>query len=322
MKKHWLILVIGAILSTTHPTPLFAQDKTFELLAHRGLHQTFNPEGVDKDTCTAARIDPPSHPYIENTLESIQAALDLGADIIEFDVHPTIDNEFVVFHDWTLDCRTDGHGVVREQDSRYLKTLDVGYGYTADGGKSYPFRGKFIGAMPTLREVLTSFPHVSFLINIKSNQQEEGRLLTEYLHNIPNAGKGRLYVYGKGAGIDLFASLNKDIVTLSKQQAKSCLQSYILFGWSGHISGACHHKLVPIPANYQWLIWGWPDRFEQRLKKVGSRALFMGAHRKGKADSGIDDVESFKSIPVGFSGIVFTNRIDLIGTYVTRKNSQ
>ena len=62
-----------------------------EILAHRGLHQTYNPVGVDKDTCTAERIDTPIHAHIENTIASIQASIDLGADIVEFDIHPTID---------------------------------------------------------------------------------------------------------------------------------------------------------------------------------------------------------------------------------------
>ena len=152
-----------------------------QVLAHRGLHQTFNPVDVTNNTCTAARIDTPRHQHIENTLPAIQAALDLGADIIEFDIHPTTDGEFVVFHDWTLECRTDGTGVTRKQTLTYLKSLDIGYGYTVDGGKSYPFRGKFIGAMPSLGEVFTTFPNTHFLINIKSKSTTEAKALTAYL---------------------------------------------------------------------------------------------------------------------------------------------
>lgn len=144
-----------------------------EILAHRGIHQIFDPIGVTDKTCTASRIDTPIHNYIENTLPSIRAAIDLGADIIEFDVHPTTDGEFVVFHDWGLECRTNGTGVVREQSSRYLKSLDIGYGYTSDGGKTYPFRGKYIGAMPKLGEVLSEFPENKFMINIKSRNITE-----------------------------------------------------------------------------------------------------------------------------------------------------
>src|ERR1700704_1812185 len=44
------------------------------LLAHRGLAQTFDLDGVTNDSCTAARIHAPTHPYLENTLASMAAA--------------------------------------------------------------------------------------------------------------------------------------------------------------------------------------------------------------------------------------------------------
>ncbi len=280
------------------------------ILAHRGLHQTYNPVGVKTMDCTASIIDVPTHDYLENTLTSLQAAIDLGADIIEFDVHPTTDGEFMVFHDWELSCRTDGKGVVRKQSKDYLKSLDIGHGYTADGGKTYPFRGKFIGEMPTLGEVFTAFPETHFLINIKGNKTEEAAQLTEYLKEHPFANRKRLSVYGSGENIPKFGKLNPDMLILSKQTAAACLKLYLLTGWSGYIPQECHNSYVPVPKNYQWLIWGWPNRFENRLKKVGSKALLMGDHKKGKANSGIDDLES---IPANFGGVVFTNRIDIVG---------
>jgi glycerophosphoryl diester phosphodiesterase len=57
------------------------------LLAHRGLHQTFSHVGLTGDTCTAERIHPPEHGYLENTLPSMEAAFRLGADIVEIDIH-------------------------------------------------------------------------------------------------------------------------------------------------------------------------------------------------------------------------------------------
>src|SRR5690349_15510715 len=77
------------------------------LIAHRGLGQTFHREGLTGETCTAERIFPPEHPYLENTIEGFAAAFAAGADIVEFDVHPTTDGDFVVFHDWTVNCRTE-----------------------------------------------------------------------------------------------------------------------------------------------------------------------------------------------------------------------
>jgi glycerophosphoryl diester phosphodiesterase len=311
-----LLLAIFSLFNSSWRCVAASHERRFDVLAHRGLYQTFNPIGVTNETCTASRIDPPRHDYIENTLSSIQAAIDLGADIVEFDVHPTTDNEFVVFHDWSLECRTDGKGIVREQSLAYLKSLDIGYGYTADNGESYPFRGKFIGAMPTLNEVLKAFPDTQFVINIKSRSIREARLLTQYLEESKFANRKRLIVYGSGEGIAYFAEKNRDLMTLSKQRAKSCITSYVLIGWSGYMPEACRNSIVPVPENYQWLIWGWPQRFEERLADVGSRPVLTGAHISGKANSGIDSPESFKSIPEGYQGIVLTNRIDLFGKAV------
>ena len=281
------------------------------ILAHRGLYQTYDSTGVERSDCTATRIHPPIHDYLENSLPSIQAALDLGADIVEIDIHPTTDNEFVVFHDWTLNCRTDGEGVVREHDTVYLKSLDIGFGYTADGGETFPFRGKYIGAMPTLNEVLSAFPEAHFLINLKGGKIEESRLLTDYLlaHNFQN--QTRLSVSGNGENVPEYAELNPKNITLSRQRAIPCLKKYLLLGWSGYVPKECHNSYVPVPRNYRWLVWGWPNRFENRLRKVGSMSLLMGDHKKGAEGAGaINDLDS---IPKNFGGVVWTNRVDIIG---------
>ena len=55
------------------------------LLAHRGLHQTFPSDGLKGDTCTAERIYPPEHAYLENTIASMHAAFEAGADVVELD---------------------------------------------------------------------------------------------------------------------------------------------------------------------------------------------------------------------------------------------
>ena len=161
-KRHIALIVVGAfvVFAALNNTNLLAPDRPGRpvLLAHRGLAQTFDAEGVKNDTCTASRIHPPEHPYLENTIASMDAAFKSGADIVEFDIHPTTDGHFVVFHDWTLDCRTDGHGVTREHSMAYLKKLDIGHGYTADGGKTFPFRGKGIGRWSSLKGSRTRSP--------------------------------------------------------------------------------------------------------------------------------------------------------------------
>ena len=156
-----------------------------QLIAHRGVHQTFHRENLEGDTCTAERIYPPEHDYLENTLRSMEAAFAAGADIVELDVHPTTDGHFAVIHDWTVDCRTEGTGETRSHDLAYLKTLDVGYGYTADGGETYPFRGKGVGLMPSFDEVMAAFPDKKFLVNYKSNEEREGDMLAAMVAEHP-----------------------------------------------------------------------------------------------------------------------------------------
>ncbi len=61
----------------------------------------------------------------ENTLESIQKALDLGVDAVEIDVHRCRTRELVVIHDFTLDRTTNGEGEVSEKTFDQLQALKV-----------------------------------------------------------------------------------------------------------------------------------------------------------------------------------------------------
>ena len=92
----------------------------------------------------------------------MEAAFAAGADVVEFDVHPTTDGKFAVFHDWTARLPHRGQGRHARASLAELKALDIGYGYTADGGKTFPFRGKGVGLMPSLDEVLATFPDRGF----------------------------------------------------------------------------------------------------------------------------------------------------------------
>ncbi|MGY5849012.1 glycerophosphodiester phosphodiesterase [Salegentibacter sp. F14] len=61
----------------------------------------------------------------ENTLESIQKAIDLGVDAVEIDVHRCKTGEIVVFHDFTLDRTTNGTGEIANKPWEELKLLKV-----------------------------------------------------------------------------------------------------------------------------------------------------------------------------------------------------
>ena len=191
------------------------------LLAHRGVHQDFSHSGVTEDTCTASRIFPPHNNFMEDTIPSMKEAFKDGADVIEFDIHPTTDGSWAVFHDWTLDCRTNGHGVTRNQTLAYLKSLDIGYGYTADGGKTFPLRGQGVGLMPSLDEVLNAFPNGSFLIHIKSNDAHEGSALALKLKKLSGSRLRDLMVYGDYRPISVVHKEMPTLRTMSRKTEKA-----------------------------------------------------------------------------------------------------
>lgn len=62
----------------------------------------------------------------ENTLAAFRAAIALGADMIELDVHATADRRLAVIHDESIDRTCDGRGFVREMTLAEIKTFDAG----------------------------------------------------------------------------------------------------------------------------------------------------------------------------------------------------
>lgn len=286
-----------------------APEGRVQLLAHRGVHQTFDMEGVDNDTCTATRIREPVAPEIENTIGSMRAAFDLGADVVELDVHPTTDGQFAIFHDWTVDCRTQGAGATRDHDMAYLKTLDIGYGYTADGGKSFPLRGKGVGLMPTFSEVMTAFPEGKFLINFKSNEAREGDMLAEMLAEHPAWRSNVWGVYGGAAPTNRAIERIDGLRGYSGASLKRCIVRYIALGWTGFVPEDCRNTILLVPLNVGPWLWGWPHLFAARMQAEGSTIILRGDYGGGIVPGGIDTEADVARVPDRFSGYVWTNEI-------------
>ena len=64
--------------------------------------------------------------FPENTISAFEAAIQVKADMIEFDVCLSRDRIPVVIHDKTLDRTTDGKGLVADFSLSELKELDAG----------------------------------------------------------------------------------------------------------------------------------------------------------------------------------------------------
>lgn len=101
----------------------------------------------------------------ENTLPSIQKALDLNVEGIEIDVHLCASGELVVFHDFTLDRMTNGTGEIGKQTLSQLQSLLVD--------------GKY--KIPTLTEVLDLI-NAKCLLNIELKGEKTALPTVKLLH--------------------------------------------------------------------------------------------------------------------------------------------
>ncbi|MHA1936013.1 MAG: glycerophosphodiester phosphodiesterase [Candidatus Thorarchaeota archaeon] len=86
----------------------------------------------------------------ENTLLAFEKAWQLGAHMIELDIHETADNHLVVIHDHEVSRCTDGTGEVSELTYNEIKSLNAGNGQK----------------IPSLEEVLV-FAHGKVDVNIE-----------------------------------------------------------------------------------------------------------------------------------------------------------
>lgn len=301
-------LAVGAVFLLNSNLFVEPAGRQPTLLAHRGIAQRFDERDLRNDTCTAARMLPPTHAFLENTLPSIRASIAAGADLVEVDVHPTTDGQFAVFHDWTVDCRTEGRGETRSHTMAALKKLDIGYGYTADGGKTFPFRGQGVGLMPSLDEVLRVFPNQRLVINVKSRDPAEGRQLAAALSALPPARRAGLVVYGGDEPVAEVRNRLTDVRTASRASLKSCLIRYLLVGWSGHVPQACRRAMVLVPVNAAPFMWGWPHRFVQRMEAAGSEVFVVGPYGGGFT-TGIDTAQDLARLPADYMGGIWTNEI-------------
>jgi glycerophosphoryl diester phosphodiesterase len=68
----------------------------------------------------------------ENTLPAFEAALNAGADGVEFDVQRTVDGHLIVFHDEDVARTSDGNGLMPQMTLEEMKTLDVGSWFDED----------------------------------------------------------------------------------------------------------------------------------------------------------------------------------------------
>ncbi len=95
----------------------------------------------------------------ENTLASFRKGFELGAPLLELDIHLSADGQIVVIHDETVDRTTNGSGRVCDLSAADIRRLDAGSWFSAE------FAGE---PLPLLDEVLEwAHGRVGLVIELK-----------------------------------------------------------------------------------------------------------------------------------------------------------
>lgn len=146
-----------------------------------------------------------------NTMAAFRNAADLGADVLDGDVHRTADGVLVLIHDETVDRTSDGSGAVGELTLDRLRELDFGYRFTEDGS-THPYRGRGLGIV-TVDELFEAFDDgIGFGLEIKQTAPEAATELCETIRRFGYEDRVLVSSFGQG-NMDAFRRACPEVAT-------------------------------------------------------------------------------------------------------------
>ncbi|MBT1064139.1 glycerophosphodiester phosphodiesterase [Bowmanella sp. Y26] len=152
----WAGLSLAPMVNHMAPHPYYQADG-FEVIAH-GAGQGLRPK---------------------NTLEAAKHAWQLGADVIEMDIHASWDKQLLARHDETVDSTTNGQGRIRDMTWAQLQELDAGFQHLPE--QDFPYRGKQV-RIPALRDIFKTLPKARYMLEIKPNDRQVSQLLCNLIN--------------------------------------------------------------------------------------------------------------------------------------------
>jgi glycerophosphoryl diester phosphodiesterase len=283
------------------------------LVAHRGVAQPFDRETAG--ACGARAMGDSGHRMIENTIFSMQNAIAEGARGLALDVHASADGHAMIFRDADLDCRTDGTGRVADRSLSELQRLDVGFGYTGDGGRTFPLRGRGVGGMPTAEEVLRAFPDTLLIFSL-AEPRDADALVADFGRAGMAIGARHGFA-GSPAALARLRQLTPNGWTIDPAASEACLSGYRAKGWLGLVPAECNGVTVIVPRRGEWTFWGWPYRFFDRLAGGGAR-LFIEGDAEAGALVGLERPEQLGEVPHDYRGLLLIEDMYGVGRALQR----
>lgn len=315
MRFYNIILILVAVaavaLSAMNASWIASQPSgALVIVAHRGIAQ---PADRAAGGC-GAHIRASDQLFIENTVFSMQNAVRFGADALMIDVQASADGHAMVFRDADLACRTNGAGRVGAHPLAYLKGIDVGYRYTADG-HTFPLRGRGQGAMPTVEEVLRALPRSRLIFALADARAAEA--LVAAFASAGVAIDDNDGFAGDAATLARLRQLTHGGWILDPAASARCLDGYRRTGWLGIVPESCRGVTLIVPRRGEWTLWGWPYRFMDRLQGAGARFFIAGDSTDG-AVAGLDDADQLDEVPRHFAGMLLIEDMNDVGRALQR----
>lgn len=319
MSKSKILLILIAIacvaLSAMNASWIAPKPKgALTLIAHRGIGQPID-RAAGAGACSARAIRPSDNNFIENTQFSMQSAIRLGAGGLLLDVQASADGRAVIFRDPALECRTNGTGRVSDRPLAYLKSLDIAFGYSADQGRTFPFRGRGVGGMLTLEDVLRAFPREQLIFDLADPRAAEAAVAA---FGRAGVSLGATHGFAGGAGaLARLRQLTPNGWTLDRQASRACLSAYRRTGWLGLMPGECRGAALSLPYDGAWTLWGWPYRFLDRMAGAGARPVLTLAP-EGPALIGLEQPEQLGEVPRDYAGLLLVEDMYEVGRALVR----
>jgi glycerophosphoryl diester phosphodiesterase len=218
-----------------------------------------------------------------HTLLAYDTALEDGADMLELDIHETLDHVIVVMHDATVDRTTNCTGLIKEMTFVDLRKCDAGYNFTKDGGETYPYRDMGL-VVPSLEEVLERYPDTAVNIEIKQSEPSlvdglvdlvreyefEDKMVgasfsDEVVAELRAAAPEIATSLGEGESLDFWLKSNADIDP-DYVPAGEFLQLPIQYNLEGTIVDVLHPGFVPRVEEYDMYLHIWTVNDEEEMR--------------------------------------------------------
>ena len=106
---------------------------------------------------------------------------------------------------------------------------------------------------------------------------------------------------------------------LTKKSIMSCLGQYVGLGWLGLVPKPCHNTIMLVPINIAPWLWGWPNKFLNRMDGANAEVFVLGPYTGGEFSTGIDTDAQLKRLPPDYSGGIWTNEVALVASKIHQK---